>query len=76
MTVQVFTVPTVARYLVVEENVLDLIYSALSNFCQKYVTVSHFNDKLLQLDFASDSYPAVLRVGFGYSLSPLGFIQT
>ncbi|KAI1713887.1 ATP-dependent clp protease adaptor protein clpS domain-containing protein [Ditylenchus destructor] len=61
MTVQVFTVPTVARYLVVEENVLDLIYSALSNFCQKYVTVSHFNDKLLQLDFASDSYPAVLR---------------
>src|SRR4051794_2350459 len=37
MSVQVFTVPTVARNLIVTENVVALVMSALTTFCQKYV---------------------------------------
>ncbi|KAH7722004.1 Zinc finger in N-recognin family protein [Aphelenchoides avenae] len=61
MSVQVFTVPTVARLLITEENAVDKIISGLIAFCQRYVKVSSTNDKLFQLDFSAATYPAVLK---------------
>lgn len=61
MSVQVFTVPTVARLLITEENAVDKILTGLVTFCQRYVKVSPSNDKLFQMDFSAATYPAVLK---------------
>lgn len=42
ISVQIFTVPTVSRYLIINSNVLYIIMTNLKNFCQKYVTSKFF----------------------------------
>lgn len=38
MSVQLFTVPTVARCLIADENAIDLILNVLVHFCAQYVS--------------------------------------
>ncbi|KAL3116459.1 hypothetical protein niasHT_006906 [Heterodera trifolii] len=76
MTVQVFTVPTVARRLISEENALHICIEHLRGFChQRYMNVSPHNEHIKHLNFATDTYPAVLRRAL-YSLNDIGYLLT
>ncbi|CAD5207002.1 unnamed protein product [Bursaphelenchus okinawaensis] len=59
MTVQVFTIPTIARHLIKEDNALSIILEYQSNFLKQYVKTSHRG--LPVLDFTNNSTPTVLE---------------
>lgn len=50
MTVQIFTVPTIARRLITEDNVLEKILKVLIDFCEKrYLKESPYNEEITRL---------------------------
>ncbi|VDN02420.1 unnamed protein product [Thelazia callipaeda] len=57
LTVQIFTVPTLARFLIAEESVLKVIFDSLISRCEKYLKVP----EKMKFDFSSRSYPHALR---------------
>uniref|UniRef100_A0A914H4U2 E3 ubiquitin-protein ligase n=1 Tax=Globodera rostochiensis TaxID=31243 RepID=A0A914H4U2_GLORO len=76
MTVQIFSVPTVARRLISEENALYVCMEYLRDFCtRRYLAASPHNEHIKQLNFSNDTYPAVLRRAL-YSLNDIGYLLT
>lgn len=59
MTVQVFTVPTIARFLVREHNAIEQIIRYQHEFMQKYTRKTPRN--LDVLDFTASEYPVILE---------------
>ncbi|VDK79468.1 unnamed protein product [Litomosoides sigmodontis] len=57
LTVQIFTVPTIARMLIAEESALQVVFDALVSHCRKYLKSQ---DKM-KFDFSLRSYPHTLR---------------
>ncbi|VIO97030.1 Zinc finger in N-recognin family protein [Brugia malayi] len=57
LTVQIFTVPTIARMLIAEESVLQIVLHTLSSHCRKYLKAPNKR----KFDFSSRSYPHTLR---------------
>ncbi|VBB31014.1 unnamed protein product [Acanthocheilonema viteae] len=57
LTVQIFTVPTIARMLIAEESALKIIFDTLISQCRKYLKTP---DKM-RFDFSVRSYPHTLR---------------
>ncbi|MCP9260595.1 E3 ubiquitin-protein ligase ubr-1 [Dirofilaria immitis] len=57
LTVQIFTVPTIARMLIAEESAFKVVFDALINQCKKYLKTA---DKM-RFDFSARSYPHSLR---------------
>lgn len=57
LTVQVFTVPTLARMLIAEESALEVIMNVLVDFCQRYLK----EPEKKRFDFSPKSFPNVLR---------------
>ncbi|KAI6183003.1 E3 ubiquitin-protein ligase [Aphelenchoides bicaudatus] len=71
MSVQVFTVPTIARFLVREHNAFESIVRYQQDFMQKYVR--HPTHALPVLDFTGSEYPAVLDRSL-HSMTDLGYL--
>ncbi|KAK0428625.1 hypothetical protein QR680_010912 [Steinernema hermaphroditum] len=61
MTVQFFTVTTVARELISVDDALKTVFEVLIEHCRGYVKVSQFNPDIQHLDFTSFGFPAVLK---------------
>uniref|UniRef100_A0A914Y631 E3 ubiquitin-protein ligase n=1 Tax=Panagrolaimus superbus TaxID=310955 RepID=A0A914Y631_9BILA len=61
LSVQVFTVSSVAQYLLSNENALAIIFETIKLHCHQYIKFSDNNDRFLRYDFATASMPAVLR---------------
>uniref|UniRef100_A0A1I7YCP8 E3 ubiquitin-protein ligase n=1 Tax=Steinernema glaseri TaxID=37863 RepID=A0A1I7YCP8_9BILA len=61
MTVQFFTVTTVARELISVDDALKTVFEVLIEHCRGYVKVSQFNPDIQHLDFSSFGFPAVLK---------------
>ena len=75
-TVQVFTVPTIARRLIAEENALHIILNSLIKFCENnYLIPSHSNDQIFILNFTNNTYPAILRRAL-YMLHDAAYLLT
>uniref|UniRef100_A0AC35FZC7 E3 ubiquitin-protein ligase n=1 Tax=Panagrolaimus sp. PS1159 TaxID=55785 RepID=A0AC35FZC7_9BILA len=61
LSVQVFTVSSVAQYLLSNENALAIIFETIKLHCHQYVKYSGNNERFLRFDFSTASMPAVLR---------------
>lgn len=70
MTVQVFTIPTIARFLVKEEGALEMIVKYQHQFLQKYTQTGKRNLPLL--DFTATPMPTVLERAL-YSMHDLHY---
>ncbi|KHN74188.1 E3 ubiquitin-protein ligase ubr-1 [Toxocara canis] len=57
LTVQVFTVPTIARMLIADESAVERIFNTLIDHCQKYLK----EPEKKRFDFSAKSFPSVLR---------------
>uniref|UniRef100_A0A915CE69 E3 ubiquitin-protein ligase n=1 Tax=Parascaris univalens TaxID=6257 RepID=A0A915CE69_PARUN len=57
LTVQIFTVPTIARMLVADESALEHIFETLIDHCQRYLK----EPDRKRFDFSAKSFPNVLR---------------
>lgn len=71
MSVQVFTVPTIARFLVRETSAIEHIIRYQHEFMQKYIR--HPTRALPVLDFTGSEYPAVLDRSL-HSMTDLGYL--
>jgi E3 ubiquitin-protein ligase UBR2 len=71
MSVQIFTVPTIARFLIREYNAIERIVKYQHNFMEKYVKTTPRG--LRVLDFTATEFPAVLERSL-HSITDLGYL--
>uniref|UniRef100_A0A1I7V6M0 E3 ubiquitin-protein ligase n=2 Tax=Loa loa TaxID=7209 RepID=A0A1I7V6M0_LOALO len=57
LTVQIFTVPTIARMLIAEESAFQVVFDTLVSQCRKYLKTPN----KMKFDFSARSYPHALR---------------
>ncbi|CAK5066505.1 unnamed protein product [Meloidogyne enterolobii] len=72
MSVQIFTVPTIAKRLIADANAIYICMNGLRTFCSKYLKA---NNSIPRMDFATDSYPAVLRRAL-YMVNDVSYLLT
>uniref|UniRef100_A0A7E4W1J9 E3 ubiquitin-protein ligase n=1 Tax=Panagrellus redivivus TaxID=6233 RepID=A0A7E4W1J9_PANRE len=61
LNVQVLTVPSIAHYLISEENALAIVIEALHLHCHKYCRIQEHNPCFVRFDFSARPMPALLR---------------
>lgn len=74
MTVQIFTVPTIARRLITEEGALRVCMKSLRKYCEKYKTSMNYTGHE-HFNFSTNSYPAVLKRAL-YMLNDVSYLLT
>uniref|UniRef100_A0A1I8B9X3 E3 ubiquitin-protein ligase n=1 Tax=Meloidogyne hapla TaxID=6305 RepID=A0A1I8B9X3_MELHA len=74
MTVQIFTVPTIAKRLITDANAVNICMDNLRKFCMRYLKVNEEN-LAQRMDFSTDSYPAILRRAL-YMVNDVSYLLT